>query len=230
VNGIVVSNLKCGYGDTLIIHDASLSARPGEITTIIGPNGAGKSTLMKAIVGLVSTTAGAIELNQTSLVGVSPEGIAAKGIGYVPQVRNVFPSLTCREHLQLGSRRQSPSRIERVLDLFPALRSMIDRRARLLSGGERQLLAISRALVAEPKFLLLDEPSAALSPKAADSIFSAIESIAASGVGLLVVEQNIARIVPMSTRVFVLRLGRNAFDAPGRDVLADPRLRAAYLN
>lgn len=223
-----VAGLVAGYGDADILQGVSLDVGPQEIVTLIGPNGAGKSTVLRAVMGFLRPRAGSVVLDGQDLAGRSPEAIVEAGLGYVPQVSNVFARLTVREHLQLA-RGPKAGDVDAVLDLFPMLRPHMSRMAGLLSGGERQMLAIARALVLRPTLVLLDEPSAALAPQVVQLVFDRIVAVARSGVSVLLVEQNVKAALPVSDTAYALQTGRNALSGPGPALLADPRLHDVYL-
>jgi neutral amino acid transport system ATP-binding protein len=216
-----------------IINGVDLTVRAGEIVTIVGPNGAGKSTLVKAIVGLLRPRAGRILLRGEEVTGAPPHTIVAKGIGYVPQRENVFPSMTVDENLELGvvvrPNADVRARVGAMFDLFPRLAERRRQVAGTLSGGERQMLAMARTLMAEPEVLLLDEPSAGLSPIFVDVIFDRIAEINRGGMTILMVEQNARRALAMSHRGYVLDLGRNRFAGRGDELLHDPKVVDLYL-
>jgi ABC-type branched-subunit amino acid transport system ATPase component len=225
--------LVAGYiPDVDILHGVDLTVMPGEIVTIVGPNGAGKSTLIRAVIGLLAPRAGAVLLRGEEITGTKPHRVAAQGIGYVAQRENVFVTLSVEENLELGATAlgaDAEPRLPKVLDLFPRLRERRRQRAGTLSGGERQMLAMARALVAEPDLLLLDEPSAGLSPLSMETIFAKIREINAAGVPILMVEQNARRALAMSGRGYVLDLGRNRFEGTGTALLHDPKVIDLYL-
>jgi ABC-type branched-subunit amino acid transport system ATPase component len=205
---------------------------PGEIVTIVGPNGAGKSTLIRSVIGLLTPREGTVLLRGKEITGAKPHRIIAQGIGYVAQRENVFATLSVQENLELGASAlgSDPApRLPKVLDLFPRLRERRRQRAGTLSGGERQMLAMARALIAEPDLLLLDEPSAGLSPLFMEAIFEKIREINEAGVPILMVEQNARRALTMSHRAYVLDLGRNRFEGTGAALLHDPKVIDLYL-
>lgn len=227
-----IHELVGGYGDADILHGISLYVDEGEVVTIIGPNGAGKSTVLKAIMGLLKVRGGNIRFRGASLLGQPTEVLIDRGIAYVPQVNNVFPSLTVYENLLLFSRKKRSdfkTQFGRILNIFPALRSKLPMRAGLLSGGERQMLAFARALVTGPALMLLDEPTAALSPLLAEQIFQKILDIRAGGTTILLVEQNARRALEVSNRAYVLDTGRNALSGSGQELLAHPAMGELYL-
>jgi len=226
---LTVRDLVAGYGDTNILHGVSLDVEKGGIVTLIGPNGAGKSTVLKAITGLLRPRGGSVKLEGRELAGLSPEDIIAAGLGFVPQVDNVFPSLTVAEHFALARGRDRRRATESALEFFPQLEPQLHRMASVLSGGERQMLAIARALVLAPRLILLDEPSAALAPQIVQMVFDRIVAIADSGISVLLVEQNVKTALPLSHYAYALQVGRNALSGPGPDLLVDPRLNDVYL-
>ncbi len=228
-----VRGLVAGYVPEVdILRGVDVDLRTGEMVTVIGPNGAGKSTLVKAIVGLLKPRAGEIALRGEPIGGEKPHRIAAKGVGYVPQRDNVFATMSVEENLELGliPKKQDPrERLPAVLALFPQLARRRRQPAGTLSGGERQMLAMARTLVAEPYVLLLDEPSAGLSPLLADVTFEKIEEIKERGMTILMVEQNARRALSMSDRGYVLDVGRNRFEGTGDELLHDDKVLDLYL-
>lgn len=230
---LVVRDLVAGYLPGInILHDCDLTVAPGELVGIIGPNGAGKSTLLKAMFGLVNVRSGTVELSGESIVGLKANQLVARGVGYVPQTNNVFPSLTIEENLQMGAY-QAPStfkaRFEYVAALFPTLADRRSQRAGSLSGGERQMVAMSRALMMDPQVLLLDEPSAGLSPLLQDEVFARTKQINESGVTIVMVEQNARQCLQICDRGYVLDQGSNAYTDTGDRLLVDPRVIELYL-
>lgn len=230
---IVVEELRAGYTkDVEILRGIDLELDDGELVTIIGPNGAGKSTLIKAIFGLLSPSSGSVLLRGQEVAGKRAHSMVALGVGYVPQVRNVFPTLTIDENLMMGAylnRRGASDQRKKLFDWFPLLAARRSTRAGKLSGGQRQLVAIARALMADPSILLLDEPSAGLSPANVDEIFHRIHEIKDRGVSILMVEQNARRALAVSNRGYVLDQGTNAYTGSGRDLLHDPKVAELYL-
>ena len=215
-----------------ILTGCSLDLHPGEIVGVIGPNGAGKSTLLKAIFGIVDVRGGAIRLGTEEITGLSPHELVARGIGFVPQTDNVFPRLSIRENLEMGvfqDPKQFAARFEVVAELFPLLAERSSQRADGLSGGERQMVAIGRALMMDPKVVLLDEPSAGLSPGYQDEVFERITSITDHGVSIIMVEQNARRCLQISDRGYVLDQGTNAYTGTGQQLLEDPKVVSLYL-
>lgn len=229
-----VQDVVGGYGDSLVLNSVSLTVAAHELVTVIGPNGAGKSTLLKALVGLVAIKSGTVFLAGRDITGMTPEAITALGVSYVPQVQNVFPSLSVRENLDLSvsrgvSRAEREGRVETTLGQFEALRSRLALRAGLLSGGERQMLALARALVNEPVLVLLDEPTAAVAPVVVAQIFAKIREIKESGVPVLLVEQNARHALALSDRGYILDGGRNALSGPASELLKSPEVATLYL-
>lgn len=223
-----------GYGEMEILHGVSIEVQEGEIVSIIGPNGAGKSTLMKTIFGLLKPTQGRITFKDEEITGLPPNEIVRYGLCYVPQVDNVFPSLTVQENLEMGAfieedPKAIASRMEGVYELFPLLRERQRQRLGKMSGGERQMVAIGRALMLNPQLLMLDEPSAALAPKLAEIIFAKIKEINSTGVSLLIVEQNAKESLKLADRGYVLADGRNKLEGPGAKLLTDPEVGRLYL-
>jgi ABC-type branched-subunit amino acid transport system ATPase component len=225
--------LVAGYlADVDILHGVDLTVMPGEIVTIVGPNGAGKSTLIRSVIGLLTPREGTVLLRGKEITGAKPHRVIAQGIGYVAQRENVFATLSVQENLKLGASAlgaDAGPRLPKVLDLFPRLSERRRQRAGTLSGGERQMLAMARALVAEPDLLLLDEPSAGLSPLFMEAIFEKIREINEAGVPILMVEQNARRALAMSHRAYVLDLGRNRFEGTGAALLHDRKVIDLYL-
>ena len=215
-----------------ILHAASLQARQGELIGIIGPNGAGKSTLLKAIFGLVHVREGEILLNGEDITNLKANELVAKGVGFVPQTENVFPTLSIEENLQMGLYQRPEAyrdRLAFVLEIFPALKDRLRQRAGQLSGGERQMVAMSRALMMEPHVLLLDEPSAGLSPVRQDDAFIRVSDINKAGVTTIMVEQNARRCLQICDRAYVLDQGRDAHTGTGREMLNDEKVIGLYL-
>ena len=219
-----VKGLNILQGVDLVVHE-------GEIVSIIGPNGAGKSTLLKAIMGLIKVSAGRFYINGIEKTNLSTYKIVTEGIGYVPQVANVFPSLTIEENLEIGawSVNNKKESIKNIYTNFPMLSERKKDKAGNLSGGQRQILALARALITSPNLLLLDEPSAGLSPVAINEVFDSIKEINDSGVSILLVEQNAKRALAFSDRGYVLDQGRNAYQGKGEELLNDPRVIDLYL-
>lgn len=232
-NVIEVSEITAGYvPEVNILNSCNLTVSAGEFVGIIGPNGAGKSTLLKAVLGLVNIRSGSVRLNGEEITGKKPYELVARGVGYVPQTRNVFPTLSVRENLEMGCFIK-PSlldeRLDYVVSLFSRLGERLDQRAGSLSGGERQMVAMGRALMLKPSVLLLDEPSAGLSPMLQDQVFIQCRAINESGVAILMVEQNARRCLQVVGRGYVLDQGSNAYTGTGRELLTDPKVIQLYL-
>ncbi len=227
-NGIAagyVKGLNILQGVDLIVHEK-------EIVSIIGPNGAGKSTLLKAIMGIINISGGRFFINGLEKTNTPTHQIVSEGVGYVPQVENVFPSLTIEENLEIGSwsvKDNMKQSISKIFGDFPMLKERQKDKAGNLSGGQRQILALARALVTSPNILLLDEPSAGLSPVAIKEVFEIVKEINSSGVAILLVEQNATRALNFSDRGYVLDQGRNAYQGKGQELLNDPRVVDLYL-
>lgn len=230
---IETKDLVAGYLPGVnILNGANFFADQGELVGIIGPNGAGKSTLLKAIFGLVKVREGDILLNGESIANLKANQLVARGIGFVPQNNNVFPSLTIEENLQMGLFQKPKTYEERlgfVTGIFAELGKRLKQRAGSLSGGERQMVAMSRALMMDPKVLLLDEPSAGLSPVRQDEAFIRVSEINKAGVTTIMVEQNARRCLQISDRAYVLDQGKDAVVGTGRDLLNDPKVIGLYL-
>jgi ABC-type branched-subunit amino acid transport system ATPase component len=227
-----VDQVSSGYGDTEILHAVSIDVNPKEVVTLIGPNGAGKSTLMKTIFGLLKPKSGDIQIFDHKIAGLSPNHIVRLGMSYVPQVDNVFPSLTVLENLEMGAfirKDNFNSRIEEMFSLFPILRKRGKQAVGKMSGGERQMVAMARALMLDPKLLMLDEPSAALAPNLAEMIFERIIAVNETGVAILIVEQNAKQSLSISDRGYVLASGRNRFSDTGEKLLANEEIGQLYL-
>lgn len=225
-------NITAGYGEMDILHEVGIELRKGEIVALIGPNGAGKSTLMKTIFGLLRPRKGKITFEGQDITGRAPDQVVRLGICYVPQTDNVFPSLTVKENLEMGAfilNEDLSGRIERVYRVFPDLKRFHNKKAGSLSGGQRQMLAMGRALMLDPKVLLLDEPSAGLAPKLVELIFEKILDINETGVSILMVEQNAKQALKMADRGYVLATGRNRFEGTGEELLSDPQVAKLYL-
>ena len=227
------NGIAAGYVKGLnILQGVDLVVKEKEIVSIIGPNGAGKSTLLKAIMGLINVSGGRFYINGLEKTNLATHKIVKEGVGYVPQVANVFPSLTIEENLEIGSwsiNKNQKESIKQVYENFPLLKDRKKDKAGNLSGGQRQILALGRALITKPSLLLLDEPSAGLSPVAINEVFSIVNDINESGVSILLVEQNAKRALSFSNRGYVLDQGRNAYQGKGEDLLNDPRVVDLYL-
>ncbi|MEO6943829.1 MAG: ABC transporter ATP-binding protein [Lacisediminihabitans sp.] len=228
-----LKDLTAGYLPGVnILNSCSLSAHKGELIGIIGPNGAGKSTLLKAIFGQVKIRGGEILLNGDDITGLKASKLVSRGVGYVPQNNNIFPSLSIQENLEMGLF-QNPKifaeRLDFVVGIFGELKTRLKQRAGSLSGGERQMVAMSRALMMEPQVLLLDEPSAGLSPVRQDEAFIRVSEINKAGVTIVMVEQNARRCLQICDRGYVLDQGKDAYTGTGRELLNDPKVISLYL-
>lgn len=230
---IVIDNVIAGYTPGVpILNGVNMTLAPGELVGIIGPNGAGKSTMLKALFGLISVTSGDVKYKGEDISDLKAHELVERGIGYVPQNDNVFPSLTVEENLEMGlylRPERMSDRMDIVTEMFPRLGERMKQRAGSLSGGERQMLAMGRALMMEPEVLLLDEPSAGLSPQLQDEAFIRTKQINRSGVGIVMVEQNASRCLQICDRGYVLDSGRNAYTDTGKALLEDPKVIELYL-
>ncbi len=230
---LVAENLVAGYVPGVnILNDCNLELADGELVGIIGPNGAGKSTLVKAMFGLVNIREGSVRLRGEDITGLKAHSLVSRGIGYVPQNNNVFPSLTIEENLEMGAFLKPKIFAERfdvIGEMFPRLIERRDQKAGSLSGGERQMLAMGRALVMDPSVLFLDEPSAGLSPLLQDEVFIRCKRINSAGVSIVMVEQNASRCLQICDRGYVLDQGQNAYTGTGRELLTDPKVIELYL-
>lgn len=227
-----LESVTAGYTDENIIHEVTLEVEEGEIVSIIGPNGSGKSTLMKSVFGLTRMRSGRIRFLGRDVTGKRPDELVRLGLAYVPQEKNVFSSLTVKENLEMGGvslAGEMDERLESVLQLFPKLAERLGQRAGTLSGGEQKMLAVGRAMVTRPSLLMLDEPSAALSPKVMGQLFAEIEEINRMGVTILMVEQNARKALAVSDRGYILEMGRNRFQGPAKSLLDNPEVCSLYL-
>jgi len=229
-----VKTVTAGYGQMMVIHDVSLAAHRGKVCAIVGPNGAGKSTALKAIVGEANVSAGVVSLGSNVVSGRRSDELARSGIGYVPQIKDVFTKLTVRENLEIGGhherREQVRERIEEVLEVFPQLTSMRSRRAGNLSGGERKMLAIARALMARPSVILLDEPTANLSPKLAQTLLREhVGQLAARGAAVLIVEQRAVEALAIADYAYLMIGGRVALELEASAMLARGDIAELFL-
>jgi ABC-type branched-subunit amino acid transport system ATPase component len=226
--------VEAGYGSIQILHGVSLHVDAGEVVAVTGPNGAGKSTTFKVVMGLIAHLGGEIAFDGRSLIGQRPDRILALGLGYVPQGRVVFSQMTVDENLEMGAYLERDTRVirtsmERVFSLFPRLGERRRQMAGSLSGGEQQMLAMGRALMMQPKMLMLDEPSLGLSPRLVDEVFDKTVEMARAGLTVMLVEQNAARALEIADRGYVLELGKNRFEGGGRELLENPEVRRMYL-
>jgi ABC-type branched-subunit amino acid transport system ATPase component len=229
---LVAEGVTSGYGEVPVVEDVSIHVGQEEIITIIGPNGAGKSTVLKALFGFLPVWQGRVSLAGDDVTGLAPELLVCRGIAFVPQTENIFPSLTIRENLTMGGITRADGvdeRISWVFELFPVLAERPRERAGRLSGGQRQTLAIARALMLEPRILLLDEPSASLSPKMVETVLTNVVEINRRGTAVLMVEQRARQALAISDRGYVLANGRNRLEGPASDLLASDEVRRLYL-
>jgi ABC-type branched-subunit amino acid transport system ATPase component len=227
-----VRHVSSGYGEMTILHDISIRVEAGEAITLIGPNGAGKSTLLKTIFGLLPPTEGRLLFNDTDITGLKPPALVRRGLSYVPQVDSVFPSLTVQENLEMGAFVRGDSfaeRLEEMYTFFPTLRLKRKQRVAALSGGERQMVAMGRALMLDPRLLLLDEPSAGLSPRLVGLVFAKMAEINLTGVALLIVEQNAREALRLSHRGYVMAGGQVRLEGKGDQLLHDAEVARLYL-
>ncbi len=231
---LTIKNLKAGYfSGPDILHDVDIEVRPGEIVSLIGPNGAGKSTVLRSIFGQTDIRAGSIKFIETELVGLPTHSLINLGISFVPQGRQIFGTMTVHENLEMGAFTQKDKNlikqnIEGIFKRFPILREKSNQNASNLSGGQQQILAIARALMQNPKLLLMDEPSLGLSPKAMHEIFEVIQEINKEGVMILIVEQNARAAVEISNRTYLLEMGKVALEG-GSDILKDEKVKKIYF-
>ena len=224
--------ITSGYTEIDILHEVNIRVKEEQIVSVIGPNGAGKSTLLKTLFGLVKPKAGKISFKSEDITGLKPELVARKGISFVPQVNNVFPSMTIHENLEMGAfiRKDDYSgRVDEIYELFPVLGERRKQKAGQLSGGQRQMVAMGRALMLDPQLLLLDEPSAGLAPNLVDMIFEKIKDINATGVAIIIVEQNAREALKMADHGYVLAMGRNVLDDTGAALLTSEEVGRLYL-
>ncbi len=229
---LVGKNLVGGYGGADILKGCSVDVNEGEIAVIVGPNGAGKSTAMKALLGMLQLKQGKVRFRGKDISGLSPQDRIAEGIAFVPQTNNVFTSMTVRENLEMGAFLRDDeidSTIEQIYDLFPILRDKRQQLAGELSGGQRQQVAVGRALMSRPAVLMLDEPTAGVSPIVMDELFDRILEIRQTGVAILMVEQNARQALNIADRGFVLVVGENRHTDSGQALLADPEVRRSFL-
>lgn len=228
-----LDNVTGGYNEADILHGLNMTVSPGEVVVIVGPNGAGKSTAMKAVFGLLNVRDGNITFDGQNITGLQPDKIVQKGICYVPQTENVFPTLSVHENLEMGAFLRSDdisASLDRVYDLFPPLKEKRRQAAGTLSGGQRQMVAMGRALMLDPKLLLVDEPTAGLSPKFMDQIFDIVRDINRRlGIGILMVEQNAKQALAMADRGYVLASGKDRYVDTGTNLLANREVAEMFL-
>jgi branched-chain amino acid transport system ATP-binding protein len=225
-----IAALDAGYGETRVLHGLSLSVPAGRVTALLGRNGAGKTTTLKAVMGLVRVTAGTIALEGRPLAGDRPHRIARQGIAYVPETRDIFPSLTVAENLELSARRfRGPWTVERVLGLFPRLRERLDNGGSQLSGGEQQMLAIARALLMNPRLLILDEPTEGLAPIIIRQIHDTLAELRSLGLSILLVEQNFGFATSLADNVSIIGRGQVVWQGAPAEIRADAETQARWL-
>lgn len=221
-----------GYGGADILHECSLTVQKGEIAVIVGPNGAGKSTAMKAVFGMLNLREGHVNFNGEDITALSPQERVRKGMGFVPQTHNIFPTMSVRENLEMGAFIRDDNieeTIDQVYELFPAVYEKRDQHAGELSGGQRQQVAVGRALMTQPQLLMLDEPTAGVSPIVMDELFDRIIEVAHTGISILMVEQNARQALEIADKGYVLVQGRNAYTDTGEALLADDEVRRTFL-
>jgi branched-chain amino acid transport system ATP-binding protein len=229
---LIGEKMTGGYGTADILHDCTLAVDKGQIAVIVGPNGAGKSTAMKAVFGMLKLRGGHVRINGEDITHLSPQDRVAKGMAFVPQTSNVFPSMTVEENLEMGAflrRDDIRATLEQVYHLFPILRDKRQQAAGELSGGQRQQVAVGRALMTQPKVLMLDEPTAGVSPIVMDELFDRIIEVARTGISILMVEQNARQALEIANQGYVLVQGRNKYTDTGAALMADPDVRRTFL-
>ncbi len=226
------ANMTGGYGGADILHDCTIGVEKGEIAVVVGPNGAGKSTAMKAIFGMLNIRQGQVTIDGEDITSLKPEERVLKGMGFVPQTNNVFTSMSVEENLEMGAfirRDDITSTMEQVYDLFPILKEKRKQPAGELSGGQRQQVAVGRALMTQPKVLMLDEPTAGVSPIVMDELFDRIIEVARTGIAILMVEQNAKQALNIADKGYVLVQGENRYTDTGAALIANPEVRRAFL-
>jgi branched-chain amino acid transport system ATP-binding protein len=230
---LIGENMTGGYGTGAdILHGCTLAVEKGEIAVIVGPNGAGKSTAMKAVFGMLNLRTGAVRLDGEDITGLTPQARVGKGMGFVPQTSNIFTSLTVEENLEMGAfirRDDIAETMAQVYELFPILKDKRSQPAGELSGGQRQQVAVGRALMTQPQVLMLDEPTAGVSPIVMDELFNRIIEVARTGISILMVEQNARQALEIADKGYVLVQGRNGFTDTGKALLANPEVRKSFL-
>ena len=229
---LIGESMTCGYGGADILHSCTIGVDPGEIAVVVGPNGAGKSTAMKAMFGMLDLREGRVMLDGSDISALAPQERVLHGMGFVPQNNNVFTSMTVEENLEMGAfirRDDIADTMAQVYDLFPVLRDKRRQPAGELSGGQRQQVAVARALMTQPKILMLDEPTAGVSPIVMDELFDRIIEVARTGIAILMVEQNAKQALNIADKGFVLVQGRNAYTDTGAALMANAEVRRAFL-
>ena len=229
---LTAEHMTGGYGAADILHDCTITAEEGEIAVIVGPNGAGKSTAMKAVFGMLDIHSGSVTLDDEDITKLTPQARVAKGMAFVPQTNNVFPTMSVQENLEMGAFLREDDinvTMEQVYELFPILKDKRRQNAGELSGGQRQQVAVGRALMTQPKLLMLDEPTAGVSPIVMDELFDRIIEVARSGITILMVEQNARQALNIADKGYVLVQGRNKFTDTGEALLANPEVRKSFL-
>ncbi|WP_299657880.1 ABC transporter ATP-binding protein [uncultured Tateyamaria sp.] len=230
---LIGDTMTGGYGaGPDILHDCTVAVNPGEIAVIVGPNGAGKSTAMKAVFGMLDVRQGSVRLDGEDITDLSPQDRVGRGMGFVPQTSNIFTSMTVEENLEMGAfirLDDFSDTMAQVYDLFPILKEKRHQAAGELSGGQRQQVAVGRALMTQPKVLMLDEPTAGVSPIVMDELFDRIIEVARTGIPILMVEQNARQALEIADKGYVLVQGRNAYTGTGKELLADPEVRKSFL-
>ncbi len=229
---LIGESMTGGYGGADILHDCTIAVEKGQIAVIVGPNGAGKSTAMKAVFGMLKLRLGTVRLAGEDITALTPQARVSKGMGFVPQTSNIFPSMTVEENLEMGAfirRDEIRATMEQVYELFPILRDKRRQAAGELSGGQRQQVAVGRALMTQPSVLMLDEPTAGVSPIVMDELFDRIIEIARTGISILMVEQNARQALEIADKGYVLVQGENRYTDTGQALLADPDVRKSFL-
>jgi len=231
---LTIENLVTGYGKIEILHGINMEIKDNQMTVVIGPNGAGKSTILRAIFGILKVWDGKISYNGEDISNFDPQTLLKKGISYVPQGRNIFPLMTIQENLEMGAyirndKEKIREDIERIYERFPVLGERRNEEARNLSGGQQQMLEMGRALLLDPEFIMLDEPSLGLAPSMAEEIFNEIIKIKESGKTIMMVEQNAKRALELADYAYVLELGKNKYEGPAKEIMDNEKVKRLYL-